>query len=130
MESTWYFTRHYFQKLLMLWKSHQKQFLFSQRTKCNRTLYFIMRNLSKCPVNIKAQCYQTLVRPTLEYACPVWDHHYQGDIETETFRCPDWPFKIKPKTITKTRRTLFHAPQFQCKCPQFRLLSHNNFTVE
>ena len=39
-----------------------------------------MRNLRNCPSGIKATCYTTLVRPTLEYACPVWDPHRQGDI--------------------------------------------------
>ena len=39
-----------------------------------------MRNLSNCPQYIKIKCFQTLIRPTLEYASPVWDPHHQVDI--------------------------------------------------
>ena len=57
-----------------------KQQITDTVKKCNKTMSFIMRNLKNCPHNIKATCYTTLVRPTLEYACPVWDPHRQGDI--------------------------------------------------
>ncbi|KAK3101818.1 hypothetical protein FSP39_006589, partial [Pinctada imbricata] len=40
--------------------------------KANSTLAFLRRNISKCPTPIKAQCYSTLVRPTIEYASCVW----------------------------------------------------------
>ena len=50
-------------------------------TKANKTLGFIRRNLSKCPMNIKRQAYITLVRPTLEYASSVWDPHLQKHIQ-------------------------------------------------
>ena len=41
--------------------------------KANSTLAFLSRNISRCPTNIKAQCYTTLVRPTVEYASSVWN---------------------------------------------------------
>ena len=48
--------------------------------KCNNTLAFLRRNLSSCPRRIKANCFTALVRPSAEYASPVWDPHYQTDI--------------------------------------------------
>ena len=49
--------------------------------KANSTLAFIQRNLYSCPQNVKSVCYQTLVRPTLEYGCAVWDPHQQNQID-------------------------------------------------
>jgi hypothetical protein len=51
--------------------------------KANSTLFFLGRNVSRCPATIKAQCYTTLVRPTLEYASSIWSpskkrQHQQG----------------------------------------------------
>jgi hypothetical protein len=92
----------------LTWKPHYSALV----SKCNRTLSFIMRNLSKCPVNIKAQCYQTLVRPTLEYACPVWDPHYQNDIETlekvqkRAARFVTGNFKLETGNSETNRKTL------------------------
>ena len=43
--------------------------------KANSTRAFLQRNTKSCPVNIKAKCYTTYVRPTLEYASTVWDPH-------------------------------------------------------
>ena len=45
--------------------------------KCNSTLSFIRRNLNKAPKFVKEKCYITLVRPSIEYASPVWDPHHQ-----------------------------------------------------
>ena len=44
-------------------------------TKANRSLGFVKRNLHQCPQSVKAQAYQTLVRPVLEYASTAWDPH-------------------------------------------------------
>ena len=38
------------------------------------------RNIGDCPTHIKANCFQTLVRPILEYGCAVWDPHHISDI--------------------------------------------------
>ena len=43
-------------------------------TKANRTLgFFLRRNISSCPRDVKEMAYKGLVRPILEYASPVWD---------------------------------------------------------
>ena len=41
--------------------------------KANNINAFLSRNISSCPSKIKAQCYTTLVRPIMEYACIIWD---------------------------------------------------------
>ena len=43
--------------------------------KARRTLGFLRRNLQGCPKKIKEQAYTSLVRPPLEYCCPIWDPH-------------------------------------------------------
>ena len=48
--------------------------------KAHNTLSFLGRNISRCPTNIKAQCYSTLVRPSLEYASTVWSPAKKGSI--------------------------------------------------
>ena len=49
--------------------------------KANKALWFIRRNLWRCPTSIKQQMYFALVRPILEYACVVWDPHTSSDIQ-------------------------------------------------
>lgn len=49
--------------------------------KANSTRAFIQRNLQHCPLNTKAACYTTLVRPLAEYACTVWDPHTALNIQ-------------------------------------------------
>jgi hypothetical protein len=41
--------------------------------KANNINAFLRRNISSCPSKIRAQCYTTLVRPIMEYACIIWD---------------------------------------------------------
>ena len=41
--------------------------------KANFMLSFLERFFSKCPQNIKEQCYFALVRPLIEYGCSAWD---------------------------------------------------------
>ena len=48
--------------------------------KANNSLAFLQRNLTSCPQDIKARCYQTLVRPILEYASSAWDPLTQTSI--------------------------------------------------
>ena len=43
--------------------------------KANSTLAFLRRNIRNCPQRAKTQAYNTLVRPSLEYAYHVWDPH-------------------------------------------------------
>ena len=58
------------------WNTH----IESTTKKANNTLAFLKRNISSCPAKIKAQCYTTLVRPIMEYACVVWDPVAQRNI--------------------------------------------------
>ena len=49
--------------------------------KANKALWFIRRNLWRCPASIKQQMYFALVRPILEYASVIWDPHTSADIQ-------------------------------------------------
>ena len=53
------------------WNAHINQITAT----ANRSLGFIMRNLSKCPQNIKVNAYKSLVWPLIEYSSSVWDPH-------------------------------------------------------
>ena len=53
----------------------------SPLTKANGILNFLRRNIYNCPMHVKEKCYRTLVRPVLEYGCPVWDPHFNTDVE-------------------------------------------------
>jgi len=47
--------------------------------KANNTLSFLKRNLNISNSNLKEKAYQSLVRPTLEYACTTWDPYQQNN---------------------------------------------------
>ena len=49
--------------------------------KSSSTLAFLRRNFYFCPRHVKERCVSTLVRPTLEYGCSVWDPHHQNQID-------------------------------------------------
>ena len=53
------------------WNDHVQQIT----TTANRSLFFVMRNLYQCPLNIKVSAYKALVRPLVEYSASVWDPH-------------------------------------------------------
>ena len=59
------------------WKKQYSSMILA----CKQTLSFIRRNLPKASANVKEICYKTLIRPKLEYACPVWDPHHKIHIE-------------------------------------------------
>ena len=46
-----------------------------------RTLNTVRRTLHPCSRDVKAQAYQTLVRPKLEYASVAWSPHTKTDIQ-------------------------------------------------
>ena len=58
------------------WESHINSFF----GKTNKTLGFLRRNLNIGYISVKEQAYKSLVRPSLEYACSVWDPHLISDI--------------------------------------------------
>ena len=47
--------------------------------KANNTPSFLRRNLNIRDTKIKEKAYQSLVRPTLEYACTTWDPYLKDD---------------------------------------------------
>jgi len=47
--------------------------------KANKTIGFLKRNLNISNGKIKEKAYISLVRPTVEYASPVWDPYLQKD---------------------------------------------------
>jgi hypothetical protein len=47
--------------------------------KANNTLSFLKRNLNISNSNLKEKAYQSLVRPTLEYASTTWNPHQQNN---------------------------------------------------
>jgi hypothetical protein len=55
------------------WESHVTN--ISQ--KANKTIRFLKRNLNISNGKIKENAYISLVRPTVEYASPVWDPYLQ-----------------------------------------------------
>ena len=48
--------------------------------KANSTLGFLKRNLNINSTSVKEQAYKSLIRPSLEYACSVWDPYFTEDI--------------------------------------------------
>ena len=48
--------------------------------KATRMLNFLKRHFSKCSSNVKASAYLLMVRALMEYACVVWDPHYQSQV--------------------------------------------------
>ena len=58
------------------WNNHVKQI----SSKANKIKCFLQRNLKHCPINIKANCYKSLVRPILEYAATVWAPYTHNNI--------------------------------------------------
>ena len=58
------------------WDSHINNFT----TKGNKTLGFLRRNINISSTKVKEQTYKSLVRPSLEYACSVWDPYTKEDI--------------------------------------------------
>lgn len=49
--------------------------------KANSTRAFLQRNINNCPRNTKALCYQTLVRPLMEYSSTIWDPATKENIQ-------------------------------------------------
>jgi hypothetical protein len=73
--------------------------------KANNTSAFIARNLQACPPTVQAACYKSLVRPTLEYACPVWDPHQEeliSDLEMIQRRSARRIFRDFSRTTSAT----------------------------
>ena len=58
--------------------------------KANSTRAFLARNIPRCCRKVKQMAYTTYIRPTVEYASPVWDPHTKRNtnkIEMVQRRC-------------------------------------------
>ena len=55
--------------------------MYETTKKASNTLAFLQRNISRCPSEIKAQCYTSLVRPVNEYAATAWDPYTARNIQ-------------------------------------------------
>ena len=58
--------------------------------KANSTRVFLARNIHRCCRKVKQMAYTTYIRPTVEYASPVWDPHTKRNtnkIEMVQRRC-------------------------------------------
>ena len=56
--------------------------------KANNVRGFLHRNFKNCPIHVKKQCYETLVRPILEYASIVWSPYYAQNVnKIESVQC-------------------------------------------
>ena len=60
----------------LLWSQHIREVT----NKANKVKGFLQRNLRRCPKTVKANCYKSLIKPILEYACVIWAPHTQKDI--------------------------------------------------
>ncbi len=60
----------------LTWTKHIDQ----TTAKASRTLNFVRRNLRVASQHVKETAYKSLVRPSLDYACTVWDPHTQTQI--------------------------------------------------
>ena len=58
------------------WSEHIKQVT----NKANKVKGFLQRNLYNCPISIKINCYKSMIKPIVEYACTIWAPHTQKDI--------------------------------------------------
>ena len=58
------------------WSTH----ITNITSKATKMLNFIKCHLSKCSEDTKANAYLLMVRPVVEYACVVWDPHYQTQV--------------------------------------------------
>jgi hypothetical protein len=80
--------------------------------KANRALWFLRRNLWRCPPAVKQQMYFALVRPLLEYASSVWDPKLASDIQKiemvqrRAARFVTGSYKRTPGTVTNILQQL------------------------
>ena len=58
------------------WSEHIKQVT----NRANKVKGFLQRNLYNCPISIKTNCYKSMIKPIVEYACTIWAPHTQKDI--------------------------------------------------
>ena len=95
------------------WRDHIDQ----TTAKAIRSVGFMRRILRSCPNHAKAQAYSTLVRPVLEYALTVWDHHIHAlnrqiehvQRQTAQFATGNY-FSMDPGCVTSMLQQLASEP--------------------
>ena len=58
------------------WGDHVKHLA----SKASHSLNYLRHTLFSCSTLVKAAAYKAIVRPILEYACPVWCLHSEKDV--------------------------------------------------
>ena len=61
----------------MSWSTHISRII----GRANSALAFFRRNFGQCMQEVKAKCYQTYIRPILEYAAVIWSPYMQTYIQ-------------------------------------------------
>ena len=105
---------HPYRWVVLVLSSH----VCSIHNRLNSTLGFFRRNLRRCPAKLKEIAYITLVRSTLEYAAPVWDHHLARDC--------DLLEKIQRRSIDY----IFRPDGWKIVLGKYNCLSHNVYTLQ
>ena len=50
-------------------------------SKANKVEEFLQRNIKYCPSIVKVRCYNSMIRPILEYASAIWSPYTQKSID-------------------------------------------------
>ncbi len=86
-------------------------------SKANRTLGFLRRNLKGCSTKVRSLAYQTMIRPTLQYATTAWNPHtatLKQQLEKVQRRAARFTMRQyqdrDPGSVTKLLTTLGWAP--------------------
>ena len=112
------------------WNTH----IDSITKKGNNTVGFLQRNLHHLPQEVRKQCYETLVRPSLEYASSVWDPHTQRNINkleavqrrAARFVCQDYRQRSSVSNmITNLNWQTLKQRRSQAKVIMFYCIIHN-----
>ena len=97
------------------WSEHISNVIF----KANAANAFLKHNLSRCPSEVKKNCYLSMVRPILEYASIIWSPHTQCDIhKIEMVQCQAVKliFNHFSRTASITNMlTKLHLPTLECQ---------------
>ena len=76
------------------------------------TLAFLRRTISRCPRDVKARCYESLIRPNLEYASSAGDTYTMGSIQQlEAVQRPFCQWTRLPDTHPTIRVSAFWSPR-------------------
>ena len=118
----------------MSWNKH----IDNIAKKANSTRAFLQRNIKSCPSKTKALCYQTLVRPLMEYSSTIWDPSTKDNInklEAIQRRCARFVLNDYRRTSSVTSmlqalnwKTL-QERRAQCKVIMFYRVVHELIAV-